>query len=73
MCEDVNIAAELLINKINTVLDRMAPIRKIQTRNKFSPWISEETKELLEDRRRLQEAAVQSQNEEDWNSYSTDS
>ena len=73
MCEDVNIAAELLANKINTVLDRMAPIRKIQTRNKFAAWISEETKELLEDRRSLQEAAVQSQNEEDWNSYSTDS
>ena len=56
MCEDKNIAAELFVNNVNTVLDRMAPIR-----NNFAPWIWYARKELMKDRRRLPETAVQSQ------------
>ena len=63
LCEDVNIAARLLSDHINTVLNRLAPIRKKKTRNEFAPWILKETKILMEDRRKLHETAVDSQTE----------
>jgi hypothetical protein len=71
LCEDVNTAAAIFQDNINSVLDRLAPIRKIQTRNHFAPWISEETTNLMEERNMLKEAAVRSQAVDDWNKYRT--
>ena len=45
-CTDVNEAAELLVDKLTKVLDEMAPVKTIQTRNKYALWLSEETKSL---------------------------
>ena len=56
----------VFINKINKVLDEMAPIRKIQTGTKYAPWLSEETKQLKEERWAVQQRAAESDAPDDW-------
>ena len=46
LCTDANQAAELLTGKLNTILDKMAPIRTNQTQSRYGPWLGEETKKL---------------------------
>ena len=43
---NVDTASEILTKKLTEVLDEMAPIRKIQTRTSYAPWLSEEAKKL---------------------------
>ena len=64
-CSDTNEAAELLVNKLNKVLDNMAPVRTIQTRSKYAPWLSEETKDLQTQRNAAQKTAAQTDLPED--------
>ena len=45
-CQNVDYAAELLVQKLAAILDHMAPIRKIQTRKNYAPWLSTDTKNL---------------------------
>ena len=66
LCTDANQAAELLTGKLNTILDKMAPIRTIQTHSRYAPWLGEETKKLKEERDRAQERASQSDSPDDW-------
>ena len=68
-CSDVNEAAELLVNKINKVLDEMAPVKTVQTRNKYAAWLSEDTKKLQEERNAAQEKAGQTDSPEDWRQF----
>ena len=42
--DDTNEAVQIFTNKINFILDKMAPIKTFQTTSKFCPWLSEETK-----------------------------
>ena len=49
----------------------MAPIRKIQVRTKYAPWLSEETKLLKAEREAAQERAAESDIPEDWRLYRT--
>ena len=68
-CTDVNEAAELLVNKLNKVLDEMAPVKTVQTRKKYAAWLSEETKELQAERNAAQEKATLTDSPEDWRQY----
>ena len=68
-CTDVNEAAELLVSKMNRILDIMAPVRTIQCRSKYAPWLSEETKNLQNERNAAQETAPQSDSPEDWRMF----
>ena len=68
-CTDVNAAAELLVNKLNSVLDDMAPVKTIQTRKKYVPWLTEETKNLQESRNKAQEKATMTDLPEDWRQF----
>ena len=65
-CTDVNEAAEMLLHKITSVLDEMAPVKTIQTRSNYAPWLSEETKNLQVERNAAQEKAAESDTPEDW-------
>ena len=65
-CTDVNAATELMTDKITKVLDLMAPVKKFQTRKKYAPWLSKETKELKLKREAAQAKAAESGNPEDW-------
>ena len=62
MCEDADQAAQLLTNKLTDILDTMAPVRTIQVRSKYVPWLSDSTKEVLKERNNAQATAAQSQN-----------
>ena len=66
---DVSIALNILTKKLTKILDKMAPIRKIQVRTRFAPWLSSSTKEKMSHRDELQEQARQTKNPEDWNLY----
>jgi hypothetical protein len=66
---DVNVAAELLTSKLSIILDEMAPVRKIQTRANYAPWLSEATKLLKEERSTAQAKAAATDDPEDWRQY----
>ena len=67
--EDANTAASLLTIKINTILDKLAPIKTFQVRNKYAPWISDTTKNMIQQRNEAQKVAVESNNMDDWRQY----
>ena len=65
-CSDANYAVNLLTNKINYILDILAPIRTIQTRANYVPGLSTETKQLQKQRNSAQKRAALTGNPEDW-------
>ena len=69
LCEDLDTAVTLLENKINHILDEMAPVKVIQVRSSYAPWMSAETKARVKERNLAQEKASETQNEEDWKNY----
>ena len=69
LCQDANKAAEMLTNKLNNILDKMAPVRKIQVRQNYAPWVSDECKREMAARDELQKKAVQSRKDEDWDVF----
>ena len=44
---DVNIAVNIFTKNISEILNSMAPVRVFQTRRKYVPWITQETKSLM--------------------------
>ena len=44
LCENVELAIQLITNKLSSILDKMAPVKIIQVRKKYAPWISEPKK-----------------------------
>ena len=68
-CEDANEAAEIFTHKLTEILDRHAPVKVFQTRTNFAPWLSEETKQLMQERDRAQIWASSSSRKEDWSNY----
>ena len=63
---DVNVAVESLTSKINSVLDKMAPIKIFQNRQNYAPWLSKESKDLIKERDILRAHAKSTGNEGDW-------
>ena len=49
----------------------MAPVRVIQVRTNYAPWISEKTKARIKERNLAQGKAAETKTEEDWNDYKT--
>ena len=68
-CNDVNEAVRMLTEKLTFILDRLAPIRSIQVRQKYCPWLSQQTKDLIHERNQAQKTASETQNNDDWNNY----
>ena len=56
----------MLTNSLNTILDQMAPIRIIQIREKYVPWLSESTKKSMQERDTAQATAALSRDQDDW-------
>ena len=65
-CESVDTAVKLFSDKITKVLDQLAPVKTIQTRTKYAPWLSTSTKELIEKRDQAQRRASSTSLDEDW-------
>ena len=60
-----NEAAEIFTEGLTRVLDKLAPLRTIQIRNNYAPWLSENTKEITKRRREAQSKAASTGNPED--------
>ena len=60
---------ELFTNKVNNILDKMAPVKTFQTSSKYCPWLSEETKKLIKERNRSQELLSESKTDENFKNY----
>ena len=69
MSQDANEAACIFTNKLTSVLDKMAPVRNIQTRTNFAPWMSDDLKTQMEARDKAQKKAVDSKSDVDWADY----
>ena len=65
-CEDVYIALKMLTNEVTTILDKMAPIKTIQIRQNYAPWLSAETRQLMSERDLAQKVAIETRFESDW-------
>ena len=68
-CENVNEAVRIFSEKLTKVLDQMAPVKTFQIRSNFSPWLSEATKELMQERNISQRIASETKKPEDWLKY----
>ena len=66
---DVNSAVQLMSDKITFILDTMAPMRTIQVRKKFAPWLSKATLDMMKQRDQLQKLAADTQHRDDWKKF----
>ena len=69
LSNDANEAAELLAKKLNAILDVMVPVKKIQLRHNFAPWISQECKAEMAARDTANKTAVESGLDTDWDTF----
>ena len=67
--DNVDIAVQLFSEKLTGILDRLAPVKTIQTRTRYAPWLSKATKQLIEQRDQAQTNAASSRNQEDWEQF----
>ena len=67
--DDVNVAVSLFTEKISRILDTMAPVRVFQTRRKYVPWLSTETKSLMTIRDNLLIQAQASGCKDQWDKF----
>ena len=64
-CIDVNEAVRIFNKKITDILDKLAPIKTIQIRSKYAPWLSSATKTLMKQRDDVQDNARMTNKSED--------
>ena len=69
LCEDLNMAVNIFTEKITSILDSLAPVKTIQVRNNFAPWLSDNTKQLMKERDIAQHRASVTNLEHDWHYY----
>ena len=69
LCDDPDTAANLITIKINKILDEMAPVKVIQVRTHYAPWMSKDTKAKAKERNIAQKKAAESQTDEDWEAF----
>ena len=69
MTEDAEEAVQIVTEKQTSILNIMAPIKNIQTRAKYAPWLSKETKEKIKARNKAQKIASESNLKEDWDEF----
>jgi uncharacterized membrane protein len=69
MTEDVEVAVNMVTEKLTAILDFMAPVKVIQTRANYAPWLSESTKKKIKDRNEAQKKASQTKLKSDWDEY----
>ena len=66
---NIDEASELLVYKITKVLDMMAPVRTVQSRANYAPWLSKATKDLQNRRNAAQRTAAQTDSPDDWREF----
>ena len=68
-CENVEEAVCKMSGKLTFILDKMAPIKCIQVRTKYAPWMSQNTKDKIKVRDNAQKKAAETKNHDDWLQY----
>ena len=66
MCTEVDKAVELFTEKLTVILDDMAPMKSIQIRTNYAPWLSRDTMELMKARDEVQKLASETKSRDDW-------
>ena len=69
MCEDVDIAVDILTQNLTSILDLLAPIKTFQVHKKYAPWLSVGTKELMNCRDSALKKAATTRHTDDWRNY----
>ena len=59
----------MLAKKLNTILDVISPVKKIQLRHSFTPWLSEECKAETAARDAANKKATKSDLDTDWAAF----
>ena len=57
--QDINEASAIFSGMFGTILNKHAPLKVFQVRNNYVPWISPETKKMIEVRDELQKEALE--------------
>ena len=68
-CENVEEAVNMMSGRITSILNVMAPIKTIQVRTKYAPWMSQKTKDKIKERDLAQARAVETKDGNDWAEY----
>ena len=68
-CTDVDEAVKIFTEKVTSILHQFAPIKTIQVRTNYAPWISRDTLDLMKERNMAQQRASMSNLHEDWEFY----
>ena len=68
-CENVNDAVHKTYEKLSSILNKMAPIKNIQVRKMYAPWMSQLTKDKIKERDLAQKRAASTQCSIDWLYY----
>ena len=69
LSSEVDEAVELFTRKLTEILDEMAPMRSIQVRTNYAPWLCKDTLELMKSRDQVQKLASETKSRSDWLKY----
>ena len=69
MTENTESAVNKVTQKLTAILDVLAPIKTIQTRTHYDPWLSKATKKKINERNSAQKKAARTNLESDWKEY----
>ena len=67
--EDVEEASNIFKKRINEILDKMAPVKSFQIRNKYAPWLTPNLKAEMQKRDKAQREAQETKNDEKWKEF----
>ena len=67
--ENIDEAAAIFSGTFGTLLNKHAPLRNYQVRNNYSPWLSKETKAMIEARDILKKEAIEESDAEKMRNY----
>ena len=69
LCENVEEAVHILTSSLTRILDQLAPIKTVQMRTKYAPWLSAGTKAMMKERDTAQAHASETQDADDWRQF----
>ena len=67
--EDVEEATRMFTNKVCKILNKMAPVKTIQVRKRYAPWLSPSLKADILKRDQIQREAQETRSVEKWREY----
>ena len=67
--EDAEEASKIFKKKINEILDKMAPVKTFQIRNKYAPWLSSDLKAEIKKRDIAQREAQETNTDTKWKEF----